>query len=189
MSDPYLGEIRIFAGNYAPEGWAFCDGQLLSISEYDALFALIGTTYGGDGVSNFALPDLRGRLPIHMGTNPKTGTTYPLAQGGGTETVTLTKNQLPAHAHQAMGNKMPDGSKDKYQSSPKGGVWAKVFDDPGDPPEKQYVTDLTGITIGAMRGDAIAPAGSDKPAPHDNIMPYRTVSFIISLMGYFPERA
>src|SRR5437773_6348776 len=98
MAQPYVGEIRIFAGNFAPAGWMFCDGQLLPISENETLFNLIGTTYGGDGQTTFALPDLRGRLPIHQGTDPA-GNTYILAESGGVEQVTLTTNQIPTHTH------------------------------------------------------------------------------------------
>src|SRR5687767_12471595 len=98
MAFPYYGEIRMFAGNYAPAGWAFCNGQLLQITEYEALFQLIGTTYGGDGEVTFAVPDLRGRIPIHMGTSPA-GTTRALAETGGDEQVTLSVAQLPAHEH------------------------------------------------------------------------------------------
>ena len=99
MSDQYLGEIRMFAGNYAPEGWAMCNGQLLMINQNEALFSLIGTTYGGDGQTTFALPDLQGRVPVHTGRNNVTGTVYPLGQKGGTETVTLVADQLPRHTH------------------------------------------------------------------------------------------
>src|SRR5712671_567290 len=101
MSSPFLGEIRMFAGNFAPAGWMFCEGQLLSIADYDTLFNLIGTTYGGDGQSTFALPDLRGRLPIHQGAN------FTLAQNGGVEQVTLTLNQIPAHTHPFLASGNP----------------------------------------------------------------------------------
>src|SRR5438309_4954850 len=100
MAQPYVGEIRMFAGNFAPAGWMFCEGQLLPISEYETLFQLIGTTYGGDGQSTFALPDLRGRVPIHQGSNGTS--TYNLAENGGVETVTLTTNQIPGHTHPAI---------------------------------------------------------------------------------------
>ena len=126
---------------------------------------------------------MQGRLPVHKGTNPQSDTSYRLAQRGGVETVALTANQFPLHTHAAMGNKSPGN-----QSKPNGGVWAAVFDDPSDAPEKQYVTSITGITIGDMRADAIVPAGVDKPMPHDNVMPYLTVSFIICLMGIYPTR-
>src|SRR6185369_5701655 len=102
MAQPYVGEIRMFAGNFNPNGWMFCEGQLLPISEYETLFNLIGTTYGGDGQSTFALPDLRGRLPLHQGTNPGTGTTYQLAEAAGVEEVTLSTQQIPSHTHALM---------------------------------------------------------------------------------------
>src|ERR1041384_8234847 len=98
MAQPYVGEIRMFAGNFAPAGWMFCEGQLLPISEYETLFNLIGTTYGGDGQSTFALPDLRGRIPMHFGNG------FPLAETGGVETVTLTVSQIPAHSHALLGS-------------------------------------------------------------------------------------
>src|SRR5213075_1703642 len=106
MAQPYVGEIRMFAGNFAPAGWMFCDGQLLPISENETLFQLIGTTYGGDGESTFALPDLRGRIPIHQGTGTD-GTTYTLAEAGGVESVTLTTNQIPSHTHPMLGSGDP----------------------------------------------------------------------------------
>src|SRR4051794_20645387 len=103
MAQPYVGEIRIFAGNFAPAGWMFCEGQLLPISEYETLFQLIGTTYGGDGQSTFALPDLRGRIPLHQGTSASSGSAYQLAETGGTEQVTLTTQQIPNHTHTMLG--------------------------------------------------------------------------------------
>src|SRR5579885_1821308 len=102
MSSPYVGEIRMFGGSFAPSGWMTCDGQLLPISEYDTLFNLIGTTYGGDGQSTFALPNLSGRIPLHSGTNPGTGTTYTLGEMAGVSSVTLTTNQIPSHTHPAV---------------------------------------------------------------------------------------
>lgn len=169
MAEPYVGEIRVFAGNFAPVGWAFCDGQDLSISEYSTLFTLIGTTYGGDGQSTFALPDLRGRLPVHMGPNPTTGTAYVLGEQAGVETVTLTSAQIPAHSHQANGQSTPG-----TQESPAGGVWAASAlngFDTGTP-------DLT------MHPEAIGPTGGNQP--HSNLMPYLAVNFIIALNGIFP---
>src|SRR5512135_3630836 len=118
MSSPYIGEIRLFGGNFAPVGWAFCDGALVPISENDALFNLIGTTYGGDGQLTFALPDLRGRLPMHMGTGPGLSPRT-IGEQGGVETVTLTANQIPAHSHVPL-----SVSGDGNQSTPQNGVWA-----------------------------------------------------------------
>src|SRR6058998_75675 len=102
MSSPFIGEIRMFGGNFAPVGWAFCNGALIPISENDALFTLIGTTYGGDGQETFALPNLQGRVPIHMGTNPGSGTTFQLGELNGVEQVTLNSNQMPVHSHQLV---------------------------------------------------------------------------------------
>jgi microcystin-dependent protein len=99
MSNPYIGEIRMFGGNFAPAGWAFCNGQLVAISQNDALFTLIGTTYGGDGQNTFGLPDLQGRIPLHMGTNPQTGTNFVIGEKAGGESVTLTTQQIPVHNH------------------------------------------------------------------------------------------
>ncbi len=164
MADPFIGEIRTFAGNFAPAGWAFCDGQLLAIAENDALFALIGTTYGGDGQVTFALPDLRGRALVGAGTAQQTGTTYTLGQAGGAETVSLTTNQIPSHA-------LPASSLPRTRTHP----------DPG--------TALA--TGGAYRpaGDAdvsMVIVGGNQP--HANMPPFLTLSFIISLYGIFPQQ-
>lgn len=163
MSEPYLGEIRMFGGNFAPSGWALCNGQLLSISEYSELFTLLGTTYGGDGQVTFALPDLQGRVPIHSGT------AYPLGAKGGSETVTLTSTQLPAHTHTAMAS-TASGTAD----SPANAVWAS----------RTLRTYSSGTTTVGMNPQAIAPVGGSQP--HDNMMPSTVISFIISLYGIFP---
>ena len=170
MKDPYLGEIRMFAGNYAPEGWAFCNGQTLPISQYEALFSLIGTTYGGDGQTTFALPDLRGRLPIHAGTEPVSGIAYKLGQYGGEEKVTLTKAQLPAHTHTVKASNLPGDL-----ARPDNAFWAGSS-------VKQYSTNPPD---GEMNTAAISDSGGTDP--HDNVMPYATVSFIIALEGIYPE--
>jgi len=173
MAQPYVGEIRMFAGNFAPAGWMFCEGQLLPISENETLFQLIGTTYGGDGQSTFALPDLRGRLPLHMGTGPD-GTTYQLAETGGVEEVTLTVNQIPAHTH-AHG--CSSGGQTNT-SNPLNAV-ASVAD------LSQYSTlgsDGTQMGNPAM---ASTPAGGSQP--HTNMMPYLCIDFIISLFGIYPQ--
>jgi len=168
MSQPYVGEIRMFGGNFAPSGWMFCSGQLLPISENETLFNLIGTTYGGDGQSTFALPDLQGRLPVHMGTLPG-GATYQQAQTGGVEQVTLTTLQLPGHQHLAQ------GSLDSATSrQPAGRLLA-------EPVKRIY---------GAPGGTEVvmAPVGSTGGSqPHDNFMPYLCVNFIISLFGVYPS--
>lgn len=170
MSESYVGEIRIFAGNYAPEGWAMCNGQLLPINENEALFALIGTTYGGDGRTNFAVPDLRGRLPVHMGTSPRTGTGYVLGQAGGVEEVTLTVGQLPAHTHQAQANTAADAE------SPANAVWAG----------SALNRFSTAAPDTGMSAAAVTQAGGG--GAHDNVMPSLPLTFIISLLGIFPTQ-
>lgn len=168
MAEPFLGEIRIFAGNFAPAGWAFCNGQLLAIVQYEALFTLIGTTYGGDGVTTFALPDLRGRLPLHEadghGLFP-----YRLGQRGGVESVLLTTAQIPAHTHAAQAS-----SQGGSQTGPGGGVWAASA-------LNQFTTATPSASMNAA---AIQNSGSNQS--HDNRMPYLPLSFIIALNGIYP---
>ena len=171
MAQPYIGEIRMFGGNFAPLGWEFCNGQLLPISEYDTLFNLIGTTYGGDGESTFALPNLQSRVPIHMGNgsglSPRT-----LAETGGVEQVTLTVQQIPSHTHQAVANSAG------ISDSPNGNVWATASGG-----IKPYGAD-TDPGNATMNAGALAPAGGNQP--HDNMIPYLCVNFIISLYGVYP---
>jgi microcystin-dependent protein len=164
MSQPYVGEIRIFAGNFAPAGWMFCAGQLLPISEYDVLFNLIGTTYGGDGQSTFALPDLRGRLPIHMNSS------FFLGANGGGEAVTLTANQMPAHTHAVSATTNPNTA-----SLPGGNFLATGPD--------IYEQNKPGTTTMAP---AIGSQGGNQP--HSNFQPYLCVNFILSLFGVFPSQ-
>ena len=171
MSEAYIGEIRIFAGNFAPQSWAFCDGRSLSISENDALFALIGTTYGGDGVNTFNLPDLRGRLPVHMGTDSN-GNTYVEGQSTGVENVTLTTSQIPSHNHILQASK--GGTTTSSPAS------AMLRDSGVD----MYANSLTAPV--AMNNAAIANAGGNQP--HSNLQPYLCLSFIIALFGIFPSR-
>lgn len=171
MAQPYVGEIRMFAGNFAIAGWMFCEGQLLPISEYETLFNLIGTTYGGDGQSTFALPDLRGRIPIHKGTGG--GATYTLAESFGVESVTLTVNQIPSHTHSLLGTNN-NGS----TSSPAGAVLARNASVDG------YTSDTSG-GINPLNAGSISASGGNQP--HDNFMPYLCVNFIISLFGIFPQ--
>jgi microcystin-dependent protein len=170
MGTPFLGEIRLFGGNFAPLGYAFCSGQILSISQNDALFALIGTTYGGDGQTTFALPDLRGRIPVHVGQGPGLSS-YVLGQSGGAETVTLTTQQLPAHTHAAQAQSAAGN-----QAAPGGGVWAASG-------QNQFSSNAPNA---AMSNAAIGSAGGSQP--HDNAMPYQVISFIIALEGIFPSR-
>ena len=166
MAQPYVGEIRMFAGNFAPAGWMFCEGQLLPISENETLFNLIGTTYGGDGQSTFALPDLRGRVPLHMGN----GST--LAETGGVEEVTLTAQQMPAHSHP-----LTAASVTGDQVSPGGSLPASSFN------VTPYIND---VPTGNMNAAAISSTGGSQP--HNNFQPYLCVDFIISLFGIFPSQ-
>lgn len=169
MSQPYIGEIRIFAGNFAPAGWQFCDGTLLPISENDTLFNLIGTTYGGDGQNTFAVPDLRGRIPVHMGQGPGLNN-YVMAQAGGVEQVTLTVPQIPNHSHPVMASMdVPVGS------TPDGNVT-------GQAAAKFY---RAGTPAVAANLGAVSSVGGSQP--HSNMQPYLCVSFIISLFGVFPS--
>ncbi|MDR6216605.1 tail fiber protein [Deinococcus soli (ex Cha et al. 2016)] len=170
MSEPYIGEIRQFAGNFAPAGWLFCNGQLLPISEYDALFALIGTTYGGDGQTNFALPNLQGRVPIHMGS--ALGTTFTIGSTVGTENVQLTTNQIPSHSH-SLGV-----AATATTSAPGGNLLA--------PPSTGDLF-LEDTPSAAMNASSIAASGGSQP--HSNMAPYLCVSFIIAVYGIFPSPA
>lgn len=167
MAQPYVGEIRMFGGNFAPAGWMFCEGQLLPISENETLFQLIGTTYGGDGQSTFALPDLRGRLPIHQGNG------FILAETGGAEEVTLTVNQIPAHSHALLAN-----SALASIASPQGAVTAQSRQAGVD----LYLEDAPQVNMAA---NAVSAVGGSQP--HTNFQPYLCVSFIISLFGIFPS--
>ncbi len=166
MAQPFVGEIRMFGGNFAPAGWLFCEGQLLSISENETLFTLIGTIYGGDGQSTFALPDLRGRLPIHMSSG------FTLGQSGGVEEVTLTTNQLPAHNHQFLAfdatSNTPNASNNLLGKSTQVDMYIDV--NPVNP----------------MSPLSISPVGGSQP--HDNKMPFLCINFIISLFGIFPSQ-
>jgi microcystin-dependent protein len=167
MSSPYVGEIRMFGGNFAPAGWMFCDGQLLPISEFETLFNLIGTTYGGDGQSTFGLPNLQGRVPVHVGAG------FTIGGSGGVETVTLTTDQIPAHVHQAV---CSAGAGDA--PSPVGRYWST------DPAGNTAAYNETGGSF--MASGALKPVGGSQP--HDNMNPYLCVSFIISLFGVFPSQ-
>jgi microcystin-dependent protein len=178
MSQPFIGEIRMFAFGVrgAPINWQACDGSLLQISEYDALFALIGTTYGGDGQTTFAVPDLRGRLPIHQGTGPGLST-YVLGQRAGTETVTVLPTQMPAHTHTAVATNATASSLTPGNTLLLGAVSSDTF----------YATDLTGATPIAMSTQSTSLAGGSQP--HENCMPTLTVQFCIATAGIFPSQA
>ena len=165
MAQPYVGEIRMFAGNFAPAGWMFCEGQLLPISENETLFQLIGTTYGGDGESTFALPDMRGRLPIHQGSG------FILAETGGAEEITLTTNQIPSHTHPLLGS-----GNTASDTNPANGLLGVLTTD-------AYVASNPNVN---MSPQAIVPVGGSQP--HTNFQPYLCVDFIISLFGIFPSQ-
>lgn len=167
---PYIGELRMFGGNFAPAGWAVCEGQLLSIAENAALFQLIGTTYGGDGQNTFGLPDLRGRFPVHQGTGA--GQTAVIGQLAGTETVTLTGSQLPVHAHNISGSPTAS-SPSPANSTP--AVWG----------ESQYST--ADPTAAQLSASAVTSTGGS--GPHENRSPYLGVTFIIALVGIFPSQS
>ncbi len=172
MSDPYVGEIRMFAGNFAPRGWAFCDGQLIAISQNDALFSLLGTIYGGDGRTTFGLPDMRGRLPLHAGHGPGLSLRK-LGSRGGAEQVTLTVNQIPSHTHDLSVNKTEADSLEAYSqvlAARAGfGLYSK---DPADV---------------SMSSSAITSIGGSRS--HTNLMPTLCVNFIIALVGIYPSRS
>ena len=166
MAQPYVGEIRMFAGNFAPAGWMFCEGQLLPISDYETLFNLIGTTYGGDGQSTFGLPDLRGRIPIHQGGG------FTLAQSGGAEQVTLTVSQIPAHSHPFLGSTSASNN-----ANPGGNVVSQAstfFPYLNAPPTTPMAQPAAGSTGGSQ--------------PHENCQPCLCIDFIISLFGIFPSQ-
>jgi microcystin-dependent protein len=172
MGEPYIGEIRIFAGNFAPAGWAFCSGQLMPISQNDTLFTLIGTTYGGDGQSTFGIPDLQGRVPMHQGQGPGITQTYQIGEMAGVESVTLTTNQIPTHNHAFT------ASADTANSTiPTANITGK---------SGQVTFYALGTAITNMFGTAISQIGGNQP--HENMQPFLVLSFIISLFGVFPTQ-
>lgn len=171
MSEPFVGEIRMFAGNFAPRGWAFCDGQLLAVSQNDALFSLLGTIYGGDGRTTFGLPDMRGRIPIHAGSGPGLSPRR-LGAKGGEEKVILTVNQLPSHTH----GPLKASSQTAVNALPQGQVTAQTD-------AALYVDDTP---VAPFNTGAITNVGGS--LPHTNSMPYLCVHFIIALVGIYPSR-
>jgi microcystin-dependent protein len=173
MSEPFIGEIRMVGFNFAPRGWALCNGQLLSISQNTALFSLLGTTYGGNGQTTFGLPDLRSRVPLHQGQGPGLSNRT-LGEQSGQEAVTLTTAQLPAHTHPAQCSSLNGNS-----NSPTGRVWSK---DAG----VQSATYTGNAPNGAMAANAIGPAGNGQP--HENMPPFLTVNFVIAVQGIYPSR-
>jgi len=170
MSEPFVGEIRMFAGNFAPRGWAFCDGQLLAVSQNDALFSLLGTIYGGDGRTTFGLPDMRGRIPIHAGSGPGLSPRS-LGAKSGAEDVTLTVNQLPSHGHTFQGTANPAMTRDPVGNSP------------AEAQADAYVEDFSPFSLAST---AVTSVGGGRS--HANLMPYLCVNFIVALFGIFPSR-
>lgn len=171
-TSPYIGEVFLFAGNYAPIGYAKCDGALMPINGNDALFTLIGTSFGGDGQTTFALPDLRGRVPIHQGVGPD-GTNYQMGQEGGAENVTVTHNQMPVHTHVAKGNLIAD------QVTPANAYWSTD-------PFGNTAAYSTQNGNASMAADALDPVGGSQP--HNNMQPYLGVTYIIALFGLYPQQ-
>ena len=165
MAQPYVGEIRMFGGNFAPAGWMFCEGQLLPISENETLFQLIGTTYGGDGESTFALPDLRGRIPIHQGNG------FILAETGGAEEITLTVNQIPSHGHPFLASGVSGSATDTSNSHPAHSLNVTPY--------------INANPDASMKATVVQPVGGSQP--HTNFQPYLCIDFIISLFGIFPS--
>jgi len=172
LADPFVAEIRIFPFNFAPKGWAWCDGQLLPLSQNTALFSLLGTTYGGNGKSNFALPDLQGRAPMHPGQGPGLSL-HDLGETGGSETVSLLESEIPSHSHGANASRADGGSREAVGQLPAAGIGGVVaYAAPG--------------ALVSMSDNTLAPAGGDQP--HNNLQPYLTFYFCIALQGVFPPR-
>lgn len=180
MANPFIGEIRLFGGSFAPASWAFCDGQLLSIIENTALFSLLGTVYGGDGQNTFALPDLRGRVPLHQGQGPGLST-YTIGQVAGVETVTLQTSQMPQHSHAlnattATGSATTPGSSVMLATPVEAGVNTSLYVVPG----------TSTVNQAPMAAQSIGTTGGTQP--HENMMPFQSLNYIIALFGIFPSR-
>jgi microcystin-dependent protein len=173
MSDPYVGEIRMFGGSFAPVGWAMCQGQLMAISQNDTLFNLIGTTYGGDGQETFGLPNLAGRAPLHQGQGPGISQTYTIGEAAGVESVTLTTQQMPQHAHALIASQ---DSADQITGA--NGILATPV---------QLSTYFTASPDSALNPATVQPVGGNQP--HENLQPYLVISFIISLYGIYPTQS
>jgi microcystin-dependent protein len=172
MSQPFIGEIRMFGGSFAPAGWAFCDGQLMPISQNDALFQLIGTIYGGDGEETFALPDLQGRAPMHQGQGPGISQSYVIGEKAGTESVTLTTQQIPVHNHALIAS-----TNTADQVAGTNGILAAAF-------SQSYL--FGAAPDSNLNAQTLGPVGGSQP--HENMQPYLAISFILSLFGIFPHQ-
>lgn len=171
MAEAYMGEIRLFGGNYAPRDWALCNGQLLAISSYSALFSLLGTAYGGDGFSTFALPDLRGRIPVGIGTRPG-GDTWSQGLPRGSESIAINEAQMPAHNHQFLVS-----DNEASSDMPENNLVGRGL---------HYAKPEDAKTLGSLASDAVANAGSG--VPHSNMMPYTGLNYIICMVGTYPPR-
>jgi microcystin-dependent protein len=172
MSEPFLGQLTMFGFNFPPRGWAFCDGQILPINQNQSLYSLLGTTYGGDGRTSFALPDLRGRAPMHEGTAPGGGQSHNLGQKTGSETVPLTNAETPAHTHAAMAKSSGGDNPNPGTRVLAGSAPSEVYHDPA--------------SLSDLQSGTIANAGGNQG--HENMQPYLTISFGIALTGLFPSR-
>lgn len=176
MSDPFVAEIRIFTGNFAPKGWALCEGQTLPLSQNTALFSLLGTTYGGDGKSNFKLPDLRGCAPLQAGQGPGLSSRYQ-GETGGEQAVTLVQSEMPSHPHQALAS-----ANQSDKTDPVGSVWGGAIQR-----EVLYASPSGSAQPASMSGSALSVSGGN--LPHNNMPPYLGLTFIIALQGVFPPRS
>src|ERR1700756_5671089 len=175
MSNPFLAEIRIFTGNFAPKGWALCDGQLMPISQNTALFSLLGTNYGGDGKSNFALPNLQGSAPMHPGQGPGLSL-HDLGETGGSDTVTLVESEIPSHSHGLTASNQAGTDQSPINEMFAGGVGGI-----------NLYADVPPASKVQLAGATVAPAGGDQP--HNNLMPCLTLNFCIALQGVYPPRS
>jgi microcystin-dependent protein len=174
MADPFVAEIRIFAFNFAPKGWAFCDGQIMPISQNTALFSLLGTTYGGDGKSTFALPNMQGNAPMHPGQGPGLSL-HDLGETGGSQFVTLLESEMPAHSHAIMSQNAPGN-----RTNPGGNSFARTSSG------NVYIPPA-GAPLVPLSNQSLPPAGGS--LPHNNMQPYLTLNFCIALQGVFPPRS